>query len=650
MPLITSRQPLLLGLLCWGCQGLGTAQAAAAERVFAAEVPGGFVRVLVVSTDGSWPAGGLRIEDAGGTVLVAHVDADREAYAALDGAAQSAVSAGPHPTAGDPNATTATTIWALRLLSDWTFARAAGAAVELASALHPHAIRVVLLKAGGETDATLGPITVQKDTGPPAPVGLHAEAKPAGVTLEWQTAVQAVAVPAYAYVVQRSYDSQHEALSRHPQLLTMGTAGHSNPFVDHAPPVETTLTYQLQLVDVLGVPSAAASAQVYSPDFAAGLPPAGQIAKPGKGIVTLTWTPAANPRTGGLAVERAQLVEGPYELLTPEGLSPRSTQFEDRQVLPGASYYYRVRAVAANGALGPAADPVRAQALSATPLSAPRELAADVGQSQITLTWKPVPGASLAGYVVERRATTAAPRWARLNARLDPEARFVDLIGPSQGGSFDYRVTAVATDEGLSAPSEILHVSLVDTVPPSAPIVLATSGTDGRVQIRFTASEPVEKTAQVALLRADSSAEGGLVVGTPVNASAGAIEDTWVRGGQAYWYRLVAFDKAGNRSAETDAYEIRVATADLPTPQAPVVVYVAQPAPQVTVSFDAPPPHARVIVEVQRVDGRWKTVSGPMSGTSAVDLDSPGPHSNYRIVYVGEGGGAGVPSPVSSPK
>jgi hypothetical protein len=651
MLVIVRHRRWIAGVALSAWCGAAAAATAGNERVFAGAVPGGAVRVLVVVADGPWPAGGLRIEDAAGAVLLAHVEADPNAYAELDAASQGALGALHRASAsGAADANTASAVRALRLLSDWTFARAAGAGVELPAALHPKSVRVVLLNAAAEPAATLGPVTVQTDGGPPAPTALRATATASGVRLQWQTAASAATVPAYGYTVERSAGGDRDLLTRHALLLGLDKPGVATPFVDHAPPVETTVGYALRLVDVLGVPSAAATAEVYSPDFAAGAPPAGQVASAGKGVVTLSWTPAANSRARGLVVERAALIDGPYELLTPDGLSPQTARFEDRQVLPGAGYYYRVRAVTPGGALGPAADPVRARPLAASALPAPQGLVADVGTSQVSLRWQPVPGVALAGYIVERRATAAAPRWARLNSRLDPDTRYLDVVGPSAGGSFEYRVTAVASDEGVGAPSEVVRVALTDSVPPAAPVLLAASGTDGRVQIRFAAAEPVERTAQVALLRAESALEEGLVVGAPVAATAGSIGDDWVQAGRAYWYRLVAFDKAGNRGAETSAVEVRVAGAALPAPNAPAVVYAAQPAPRVTIDFDPPPPHARVIVEVERDDGAWRKVVGPMSGTSAVDLDPPGPHAKYRLVYVGENGGAGAPSAAATAK
>ena len=206
-------------------------------------------------------------------------------------------------------------------------------------------------------------MSIAEDAGPPTATGFTAVAEPRGVILKWQTAAHALAVPAYAYTVERASGGVHESLTLHPQLLTMDK-GTANPFIDHAPPVETDVTYQLRLVDVLGVPSAPATVQVNSPDFAAGAPPTGQSAKAARGVVELTWTAFANSRASGLMIERSQLPDGPYEWLTPKGLSPQTTRFEDHNVFPGASYYYRVRAVTPGGALGAPGDPLHAQALA----------------------------------------------------------------------------------------------------------------------------------------------------------------------------------------------------------------------------------------------------------------------------------------------
>jgi len=612
-----------------------------ASHLYSAVIPSGAVRVLIISPQGPWPAGGFRIEDDHGTVLVPKLLPDAALAATLDAASQTALASLARMASAGTDSHTLLGLLTLRLVSDWDFARAAGAAVELPAGTRSRALVAVGLKADGSVATRLGPTPVVQDAAPPAVSSLHAAASAEGVTLEWQTPANAAAVPVYAYQVERNSGAVQERVTLHAQLMTLQKNNAPNPYVDHAPPVGVTLGYAVALVDVLGIAGTAATTTLFSPDFEAGAPPSQLHAQGGRGLITLTWASGSSARTAGLVVERAQLVDGPYEQLTPEGLNPKLARFEDHQVQPGANYYYRVRAVTADGSLGASGDPVRAAALAATPLAAPQGLAAEVGSSEVALHWQPVAGTSLAGYIIERRASANATRRARLNTRLVSQTAYLDRVGPSAGGSFEYRVTAVATDEGQSAPSAGLKIALKDTTPPEPPRLVTSSGADGQVEIHFTAAEPAGKSAQVLLLRSESAEEEGLVIGAPVAAAAGLIRDTWVEGGTAYWYHLVALDAAGNRSALSEAFRVRVAAATLPLPAAPQVSYSKDPAPQVTLKFAPPPPHVLILVEVARADGSWRILQGPMEGSSAIDTDPPAAQASYRIVYVAESGGPG---------
>ena len=73
------------------------------------------------------------------------------------------------------------------------------------------------------------------------------------------------------------------------------------------------------------------------------------------------------------------------------------------------------------------------------------------------------------------------------------------------------------------------------------------------------------------------------------------------------------------------------------------MVYAAQPAPQVTVSFESPPPHVRAIVQVGLPDGTWRAVAGPTTENRAVDAVSGAPVVTTRssVFIRGEGGFGG---------
>ena len=58
--------------------------------------------------------------------------------------------------------------------------------------------------------------------------------------------------------------------------------------------------------------------------------------------------------------------------------------------------------------------------------------------------------------------------------------------------------------------------------------------------------------------------------------------------------------------------------------------------------------HVRAIVQVELEDGSWRAVDGPGATSPAKDVAPPGPRGRYRIVYVGESGGAGRASEAAS--
>ena len=64
-----------------------------------------------------------------------------------------------------------------------------------------------------------------------------------------------------------------------------------------------------------------------------------------------------------------------------------------------------------------------------------------------------------------RFATT--DRWPPLAAQTTPEPRYDDSLVTGQKGTLRYRVVAVAGDNTLGAPSEVLEVPLPRNAPPS---------------------------------------------------------------------------------------------------------------------------------------------------------------------------------------
>ncbi|MFI5114995.1 MAG: fibronectin type III domain-containing protein, partial [Terriglobales bacterium] len=358
------------------------------------------------------------------------------------------------------------------------------------------------------------------------------------------------------------------------------------------------------------------------------------------------------PNLAGYVVERAFLYAGPYEALAAQALPPTTAQYEDATVRGGTTYYYRVRIVNSRGDLG---NPSSAAAAQPQNPGAPPKvdgLAADIGQTRVRLTWKPVVF-PVAGYFVERRAVTGAAgveTWVRLNARVTPEPLYDDYLGLASDAKMEYRVLAVAFDNAEGPVSASVQVAIADRSIPEAPSITGSSGADGKALVNFVPALPAERTAQILVLRSGREADLGVVVGDPLSGDARQFTDLYVSPGERYWYRLVAVDKNGNRSDPTRPVAIRVGSPQIPTPAAPTAQFAGTPYPHVVLQFQPPPAGLSLIVERQAQTGNdsgWIRIAGPTKAQTATDNNVPASGSvGYRISYVAADGQVGPASSV----
>jgi len=526
----------------------------------------------------------------------------------------------------------------LKAMSDWDYALSTGLAVEIKD-LPPRRTGFVLrrLDARGEADGAwlkTTPIDTASAAPPPRPPkDLRVEATRDGAKLYWRP--NPGLMPLLAYTVERDDGRAGTPLAR----LVPGNDWpmlHA-AYTDTRAPTEREVVYQVRGIDLLGRTSAPLSARVFVPDFTALNPPLGLQASTVKTPVELQWRPNASANTQGYLVERAFQTAGPWEVLTPRGVTTR--QYTDREAKPGSTLFYRLRAIGPRGDVGEPGQPLPVNVRGELP-AAPEGLTAEVGNSRVRLAWRQVSGA--AAYHIERRAGDARA-WSRLTTAPTPETRYDDVYGGSPGGRFEYRVYAVAPDEQTGEPSSPLSVALPDTVPPQPPHITASSGENGRVRLAFRAALPEIDTARILVLRAANGEAPGLVIGDPVPVARGEFIDTWVDAGKTYIYRLVAVDAAGNRGDPGAAVQVRVGAPPLGVPGRPEARYLAEPFPHVKLTFTAPPRGLSVLVEAGGAE-HWHPAAGPVVGGEAIDLAPRRETPRYRLRYRSANGAVGEAS------
>jgi hypothetical protein len=651
-------------LLLFSAVRPSTAQEASGA-LFAASDGKGHISLLWFPPPSKWPSGGWKLSDSTGQILVPQTNiGDDAALQSLSVEDADAIRKLPDVLA-QPDATPKRrqliNIIGLRVFSEPDYARALGLSRTLENVAPGSRTYKVegLDSAGKPTGLQLTSSAADSSQATPlspAPAGVQAKVDERGVSLFWEAPAENRQLPVIAYAIERDGGGQSGAAVTAKPVIPGSRWDAKIPLaLDRNAPPNEMLTYRVFSVDAFGRRSAGTSIRIFYPDFHALEPPQPVTATAGIGKIVLSWPVQQKPNLSGYVVERAFLFAGPYEALAAQALPPGTTQYEDATVRGGTTYYYRVRAVNSRGDLGGPSSSAVAQLRN--PAAPPKVdgLAADVGQTRVRLTWKPV-DSPVAGYFVERRAVTGTAgveNWVRLNPHVTPEPLYDDYLGLSSDVKMEYRVLAVGFDNAEGSVSASVQVALVDHSLPGAPSITASSGADGKSLLNFVPAD--QKTAQFLVMRSGREGDLGVVIGDPLPGDARTFTDLYVSPGEKYWYRLVAVDKSGNRSDPTRPVALRVGSLQIPAAPAPTAKYEGTPYPHVVLQFQPPPSGLSVIVERQNQAGNnqpdrdqtsgWIRIAGPMSAQTATDNTVPASGSvGYRISYVSADGQVGPAS------
>lgn len=622
----------------------------------------GTVSLFWIPAISEWPSGGWQIERLSGgkaTVIAKNImpGLDEEAMKAItttdaEGIKKfiSKIKTGSLVSDEDK---LAGVVFSIKAATDIMFGRAMGLRfIDNSAGSGPVSYRLTAFSASGKAGKVLQSIIVDgsKPTALPEQIKeLKAIQDNEAVILSWSTPAQNKDIPVIAYYIERSAETLKEILTPQPLLIALKSDKKSSPvYFDKKPPVDVELIYSVSTVDLFGRKSPPVQVRIFNPDKTALMPPTQLIANAGDGYVDISWKRNSSQLTTGYILERSMLYGGPYENLTPRGLKRDEEKYRDKAVMGGSTYYYRIRSVDSRGNIGNPSFAVMAQPRSEDYPPAPENLKAHIGNTRIRLTLDSV-NFPVAGYFIYKKVE-GSDNWTQMNERLTPETLYDIPFGEHNGANFSFRITAVGFDSKESKPSRHVEVILPDNLPPNTPHIRAVSGAGGKAVIEFVPANPEDDTEQFLVLRSGTDKEIGVVIGDPLPSKARRFEDPFVDAGQAYWYRIAAVDKAGNRSEPSKPVVVQIGTPDIPTPKKPEVELVTSPFRHVKITFEAPPFGLSVIVQSRKESiQNWKTVTGPVSDIKeAVD---PNPSDKgkiqYRIVYRSANGVVGKPSEVA---
>jgi chitodextrinase len=605
---------------------------------------------------GQWPAGGWRIEEGHNHhVIAAHIQpgettlmpdlSSQDAAVVKKLGSMLALKQSPKKTK------LFYSIMALKVYLNWPFAQAVG----LARTLHnvpagKHVYWLVGLDTHGKPTGLVlqsKPVDAAVMTPlPVTPVGGKAESNAQGVVITWQGTPVNLDIPVVSYQVMRGTGGlNYNAVNTAPVLAITIKLPAPIQLTDKKAPLETEVTYHIYSVDIFGRRSLPFQFKYFVPDLQALIAPTQVRATAADGEVHLHWQVNTNAFTAGYIIERAFLHDGPFVAINRQALAADKDSYTDQNVRSGTTYYYQLRSMGPRGDLGEPSPMVAVTPRSAQAFPTPQGVQAQVGRTRVQLSWAPL-RQFVAGYLVQRRDGEST-RWSQLNATVTPEPRYDDYFGLGREGTVSYRIIAIGYDNAQSEPSAVVTVALPQTTPPPAPRISALTSADAKVTVQFTPVSPESRSHQFLLLRSDKRDESGIVIGAPLDADARRFEDTSVQAGNEYWYRVIAIDSAGNRSAPSEARVIDVVNAPIRQGEAPEPKLMTSPFRRVVMTLAAPPEGLLAVVQVKKGEtAPWLVFAGPTDQRAELtDMDLP-PRGQvqYRVVYQAPNGAQGKPS------
>ena len=391
---------------------------------------------------------------------------------------------------------------------------------------------------------------------PGAPAGLAAAPGNGQVTLSWAAPASDGGSPVSGYNVYQGTSPGGET----------GTPVNGSPVTATSYTVTgltngTTYYFKVTAVNAVGEGSGAEAKAipVTVPDA-----PAGLVAVPGNGQVTLSW--AAPASDGGSPVTGYNLYVGTTADFN--GSAPLAkvtgTAVTVTGLVNGTTYYFKVTAVNRVGE-GPGAE---TNAVPVTVPGAPTGLAAVPGNGQVTLSWAAPAsdgGSPVSGYIIYQGTSPGGETGTPVNGSPVTATSYT-VTGLTNGTTYYFKVVAVNA-AGLSPLSEEASATLPivpspprrppprrPTAPPStAPPFAAPTGLTaaaGNTQVRLSWTAPVSDGGSSVISYKVYVATAPGVQGRATNGSINSTDATvtGLPNGTVYYFMVTAVNATGNES------------------------------------------------------------------------------------------------------
>ena len=446
--------------------------------------------------------------------------------------------------------------------------------------------KVRALDAKGTAGAWSSVVSVTYKQTLPAPAvtgGKDSQGRP---TLKWNAVTGAAKYEVYR---ARSKDGDYIKYS-----TVTGTSYTNTSYIESG----NTYYYKVRALDANGTAGAWSSvvSVTYKQTLSA---PAVTGGNDAQGRPTLTWKAV----TGAAKYEvyRARSKDGTYtKYSTTTGTAYTNSSY----LTSGATYYYKVRALDANGNAGPYSAVV--SVTCRLKLTAPTVTGGKDSQGRPTLKWNAVTGA--AKYEVYRARSKDGDyiKYSTVTGTSYTNTSYIE-----NGNTYYYKVRALGSD-GTAGPDST-PVSVTYKAPFGAPLVTGSKDSQGRPALKW---DKVTDAAKYEVYRARS--KDGTYSLMSTQSATGYTNTSYLANGTTYYYKVRALKANGTASAYSSVVTITYGT--VPTPAAPAMRSAKADSAGITVSWDTAA--NAVTYNVYRTadaGSSWTQVASSVKGTSYKD-------------------------------
>ncbi|MEO5603909.1 MAG: hypothetical protein ABIR06_23540 [Cyclobacteriaceae bacterium] len=386
------------------------------------------------------------------------------------------------------------------------------------------------------------------------PQNIKAEFKDQIVSLRWDKSNQYT-----AYIVERSEDGKHfVSISDTPLVTVSPNESEETQYgyaIDSLKDLSNIYHYRVKGVTTFGEES-------YLSDVVNGkgtlavsqVPYIRSVQSIDNKSLHLSWDfpEENNAAIKSFIIERSSEAKGSFTPLTPQGLSPQTRIYEDKN--PPPVNYYRVSALGLDGDLYQS-HIYYAQLIDSLPPASPVALQASINEAgTVTLSWKRNEESDIYGYRIYK-ATHRSEEPAQITVEPIPESSFIDHVNlQTLNETVYYRVMSIDRSQNHSPLSDALKVSLPDKVKPQAPVLLPVKSISGGVSLSWVPSSSDDVLNYAVYRKGPDKKEWELLGIKKANDdSVFYYIDKKLNANEINQYTIVAIDDSGLESEPTHA-------------------------------------------------------------------------------------------------